>query len=448
VSIVELSRAFNRPAVTLSAVAIAFALGWMSPPLLQYLRPIGDFYVSLLQMCVLPFLLATIPLAVRSAMTSGTVGSIIRLSTIFGAIALVVVAVTAFIVPITVFYWFGIDEDALARIGLFIGGSADRIDIEFSLEPARRAVAPATQTGILSIVPTNIFASLASNDSMRVMVFAAIFGIAMVTTERQSGTSIFGALQYIQAVCILIFDWFALLVPVGIVALIAPQVASIGPELFTVVAMLACALLATSALVLIGSFLIVIARLRLPARVVCANMLKPTMLAASTCNALVCIPLALSTMRDDLKVAKESCELWIPIGFATLRFGTVMFFITVTLFMGTLTGRTFDVTDWLWIALLSTAASFATLGASGLAALTPLATVLRPFGLSYEVAVPLMIIVEPVANMLRTMVNVVVNCTIPALAGGLTGGPKAPGRPPSRDDAVASAYPSNIEVMR
>jgi len=246
----------------------------------------------------------------------------------------------------------------------------------------------------------------------------------------------------------LIFDWFALLVPVGIVALIAPQVASIGPELFTVVAMLACALLATSALVLIGSFLSVIARLRLPVRVVCANMLKPTMLAASTCNALVCIPLALSTMRDDLKVAKESCELWIPIGFATLRFGTVMFFITVTLFMGTLTGRTFDVTDWLWIALLSTAASFATLGASGLAALTPLATVLRPFGLSYEVAVPLMIIVEPVANMLRTMVNVVVNCTIPALAGGLTGGPKAPGRPPSRDDAVASAYPSNIEVMR
>jgi Na+/H+-dicarboxylate symporter len=308
-------------------------------------------------------------------------------------------------------------------------------------------VAPATQTGILSIVPTNIFASLASNDSMRVMVFAAIFGIAMVTTERQSGTSIFGALQYLPAVCILIFDWFALLVPVGIVALIAPQVASIGPELFTVVAMLACALLATSTLVLIGSFLIVIARLRLPARVVCANMLKPTMLAASTCNALVCIPLALSTMRDDLKVAKESCELWIPIGFATLRFGTVMFFITVTLFMGTLTGRTFDVTDWLWIALLSTAASFATLGASGLAALTPLATVLRPFGLSYEVAVPLMIIVEPVANMLRTMVNVVVNCTIPALAGGLSGGPKAPGRPPSRDDALASAYPSNIEGM-
>ena len=67
------------------------------------------------------------------------------------------------------------------------------------------------------------------------------------------------------------------------------------------------------------------------------------------------------------------------------------------------------------MALLSTAASFVTLGVTGLAA------VLRPFGLSYELAVPLMIIIDPIANMLRVMVNVAVNCTIPALAGGRAG---------------------------
>jgi Na+/H+-dicarboxylate symporter len=44
--------------------------------------------------------------------------------------------------------------------------------------------------------------------------------------------------------------------------------------------------------------------------------------------------------------------------------------------------------------------------------------VLRPFGLSYEVAVPLMIIIDPLADMLRTMLNVAINCMIPTLAGG------------------------------
>ena len=66
----------------------------------------------------------------------------------------------------------------------------------------------------------------------------------------------------------------------------------------------------------------------------------------------------------------------------------------------------------------SVGASFATVGISGIPALTPLAIVLRPFGLSYEVAVPLMIIIDPLGDMVRTMLNVGINCVIPTLAGG------------------------------
>jgi Na+/H+-dicarboxylate symporter len=115
-------------------------------------------------------------------------------------------------------------------------------------------------------------------------------------------------------------------------------------------------------------------------------------------------------------VARAPCELFIPVGFATLRFGTILYFIIATLFMGTLLGRDFSVLDLLLVAVLSTLASFATLGVTGLAALIPLAAVLRPFGLSYELAVPMMVIIDPLANMVRVMVNIAVNCTIPALA--------------------------------
>jgi Na+/H+-dicarboxylate symporter len=62
-----LSQSINRPAVTLAAIVIALVLGAMRLPILEYLRPLGDFYIALLKICVLPFLLSTIPLAVRSA---------------------------------------------------------------------------------------------------------------------------------------------------------------------------------------------------------------------------------------------------------------------------------------------------------------------------------------------------------------------------------------------
>jgi Na+/H+-dicarboxylate symporter len=271
----------------------------MRAPILQYLRPLGDFYVALLQMCVLPFLLTTIPLAVRSAMVSGTAAHVAR--------------------------WL-------------------------------------------------LFWALA--------------------------------------------DCFSLLVPIGIVALIAPQIALMGPEIYAVLAMFSYAFVGVCLVVLLGALVVLSVALRVSPRSVFASMLKPMMLGASTRNTLVCVPLAIEVMKSELGAASAPCELFIPVGFATLRFGTILYFVIATLFMGTLLGRSFGASDLLLVAVLSTAASFATLGVSGLAALAPLAAVLRPFGLSYELAVPMMIIIDPIANMVRVMVNIAVNCTIPALAGG------------------------------
>ena len=67
-------------------------------------------------------------------------------------------------------------------------------------------------------------------------------------------------------------------------------------------------------------------------------LLKPMMLGASTCNTLICIPIALETLKDELKVKREPCDLFIPIGFATIRFGTMLYFAIATLFLGTLFG--------------------------------------------------------------------------------------------------------------
>ena len=101
-----------------------------------------------------------------------------------------------------------------------------------------------------------------------------------------------------------------------------------------------------------------------------------------------------------------------------MRFGTIALFATATLFVGYLLGRSFSAPEMVLVAAFSILASFATLGASGLAALAPMAVVLRPFGLSYELALPLMVIVDPISNMVRTMINVALNCQIPALAAG------------------------------
>lgn len=418
-SLKAISQSVNRPAITFAAIAIALTLGAMQLPFLQYLRPIGDFYVALLKICVLPFLLSTIPLAVRSAMISGSAAGTVRSLIVWVVIAMAAVALTTSALASFIFHYASVDERTIVNIGALIGQSADGVDVEFAINPDR---APANsgnaEPGIFSVIPTNIFAALSSNDSVRVLIFAVIFGIGMVMTERQSGHSIFGALRHVQAVCITIFDWFSLLVPLGIVALIAPQVALLGRDAFTVLTLFAYAFLAASVLLLSSAILLSALRLRTSPTVVFVALLKPMMLGASTRNTLICIPLALEALKDDLKIKQDICDLYVPIGFAAIRFGTVLYFIVATLFIGTLMGRPFGVIDLGLVAAFSVAASFATLGLNGLAALAPLAVVMRPFGLSYEVALPLMIIIDPLAELVRVMLNVVINCTVAVLATG------------------------------
>jgi Na+/H+-dicarboxylate symporter len=130
----------------------------------------------------------------------------------------------------------------------------------------------------------------------------------------------------------------------------------------------------------------------------------------------VCAPVALETLKDDLRVPREPCDLFIPIAFAVVRFGNFVHFIAATLFIGYIVGRTFSGFDLVLVAALSFVASFATIGVAGVAGLAPIAAVLRPFGLSYELALPLMVIIDPIAGMIRGMLNVALGMPIPVLA--------------------------------
>jgi proton glutamate symport protein len=414
-----LSQRINRPSITLTAVIIAVALGAARLPFLEYFRAVGDFYVALLKICVLPFLLATIPLAVRSAMASGSGAGAVRSIVFWLILTLVVVGTASVFITSVIFHYATIDDRTMSHIGALLGQSSGGVDVEFAIDP-RRASASATNadSGIFSLVPTNIFAALSANDSLRVLSFALVFGVGMVVTERQFGHSIFGALRHVQAVCMTIFDWFNVLMPFGIIALIAPQIALLGPDVLTVLTLFASAFVATGCVLVVAAIVLSAISLRASFGAVFSALLKPMMLGASTRNTLICIPIALEALKEDLSVKQETCDLFIPIGFAALRFGTVLYFIVATFFIGTLEGRSFSPADLAMIATLSTVASFATLGLNGIAALSPLALVLRPFGLSYEIAVPLMIVIDPIAELLRVTINVAVNCMVAAVAGG------------------------------
>jgi proton glutamate symport protein len=415
------SRYLNKPQVTLAAVAIAIALGLSRLPMVETLRPIGETYLALLQMSVLPFLLAAIPLAIRSAIGQGAARRILIGFAIWLFVFTALIAAIGILVSVLVFGLYPIGAHTIASVGGLVGDASGQVDIEYIMDLATASSATEQlirTNGLAELVPANIFAALSGNQITGVLVFTGIFGVSMAVTERRTGNSFFSELKHLHDVCLLIFEWLNLFVPVAIVALIAPQIAQLGSDVLLVLAQFLL-LFAACSFLLIGVSIVLIAwAVKAPLGRTFSEMMKPLTLVAATRNSIACIPLGIEVMTKDLHASRAGCELFIPLGFTIFRFGYILHFAATTIFIGALLSRDFSMSEMLLIGVLSTLASFGTIGLNGPAGLAALAAVLRPFALSFELALPILIIVDPIIGMLRASVTVAVTCAIAALSCG------------------------------
>jgi Na+/H+-dicarboxylate symporter len=195
----------NKPLFTLGFVVLAILIGFSGSPAVEYLRPVGDLYLALLQMLVLPFLITTIPLAIRSAMTAGNVRDVVFKLIIWTVVATVVCSAISLVVGTQLFNFIKLDQSELTRIGDFLGVSnVDKADIVVFIDGFKEVVNQGP-SGLISLIPQNVFQDLAANDSNKILVFFAIFGIALVMSERANEHSLFGSIRHVQRVCLVIF---------------------------------------------------------------------------------------------------------------------------------------------------------------------------------------------------------------------------------------------------
>jgi Na+/H+-dicarboxylate symporter len=416
-----ISRFQSKPLVTLTAVLIAIALGLSKEPFVESLRPIGETYLALLQMSVLPFLMAAIPLAMRSAIAQGAAGRMLGRVIFWLIVSTVVVAAVGIVLSVVYFAIYPVDSKTIAAVGGLVGDTSGQIDLEFIMDLPRSIVTVTNaihSNGIADLVPSNIFAALSGNQITSVLIFTGIFGLSMAVSERRTGNSFFSELKHLHDVCLLIFEWLNLFVPVGIIAMIAPQVAQLGSDVLYILGQFLLLFAAGSVVLIILSVILIAMAIRQPLFLTFSAMMKPLTLVAATRNAIACTPLAVDVMANELKVSRAGCELFIPLGFTILRFGFVLHFAAATIFIGALVGRSFTIYEMLLIGFLSTVASFGTIGLNGPAGLASLAGVLRPFALSFELALPILIVLDSIIGMFRAAVTVAVTCAIAALAGG------------------------------
>lgn len=374
-----------------AGIAVGALIGWVADPaqgiagfLVQTLfASVGDVFVKLLQMMVVPLVLTSL---VCGVMSLGDARSMGRLGLKTIALYLVTTAV-ALVIALT-----------LART--LAPGAGFVLDAEVEFE----SQAPPTLAGVLvNMFPANPIQALAEGQMLQIIVFALLLGFA-ISHSGAAGERVGRAFQDVNDVVMRMVLIVVAAAPVGVFALIAETFATQGLDVLrplagyfgTVVLCLAVhlALTYTSLVKLAG----------LSAWKFLSKMRAAMTFAFSTSSSNATIPVTLSTVEKRLGVDNRIAAFTVPLGATINMDGTAIMQGVATVFIANVYGVDLSLGDFLAVILTATLASIGTAGVPS-AGLIMLAMVLTQVGLPVE-GVGLILGVDRLLDMMRTAVNV------------------------------------------
>ena len=401
------------PITILLSIVLGVALGMRMPELSLSLEGVGGIYLSLLKVTVLPFLFATILVGVVSLLQKEGAATLIKRILVgflcsmllAGAIGVGSVALTS----------QDMTAEKTANLGALVNNrESGTTDLELTMRepmPQPEEISPFTVFG--KFIPENIFASLNTGESLKVVMFCLIFGVALGSVPGKGLTIITDALKAVQTASISIFKFLNYFLPFALVAMISSQVAKVGVGIFSVMldfitqqalGGLVLMLIATGVLWLRsgGSLWSVLGAVR-----------ETVIVAISSRSSLACIPYAQEALCR-LRFERSGVELLVPLSFTVNRVGSITYYAIATLFIANIYGISLDLAGYCVIVLGSILAGLASAGTTGVLTVATVAIVCDLLRLPHEAVIVLLIAVDPVMDMIRTASHVYGNVAVTA----------------------------------
>jgi Na+/H+-dicarboxylate symporter len=423
--------------VVAGSILAGIAMGKLAPGPAADLAVIGDLYLDLLKMVVLPFMVAAVIFSLRRLLADGHSAAILpRLVLAFFGTFLAV-ALVSLVTGILLGPGRALAPDTLLAMGRLAG--TDNFSHDTIVLSAEAAARPAQGLGeiVLGLIPSNIFGALTRGETLKVLAFSLMFGLAVGRTRERAAETFAQALETIYVACQTLTRWFNRALPLVLFAIVASQIARTGVEPLKAMVKFLAALAAASLAVVALSLLV----LRLAGRQGWRQVLRcqrdPLLMAVATRNGAACMPTMITALIDQ-GFARGRVELLVPLGISVLRAGPVLYYVMSTLFIAQLYDVRLAPAQLGVVALGSVLAGIASAGMSGLLVIPLTGMVCGFLNLPFEAAMALFVAINPLCDMLRALTAVSGNSAFAALAAGA----------PAREPRPAPAVPGLEEALK
>jgi Na+/H+-dicarboxylate symporter len=398
------------PWVVIASLSAGFLLGMYMPAVGLKLGFVGDVYVDLLKMIALPFMVSAVIFSLQRLFREGGAGDLMARVAVVFAVFSVGVALLGAVTLLVMKPGENLSPETMQTFGKIVGDDLNSSDTVMSLQGVDAPVKTVSFTEVLvSLVPSNIFAALASGDTLKALVFALLFGFAVGQVPSRVSDGLTQSLETIYHSCQTLMRWLNYPLPVILFCMSAAQMAKTGLGPLQAMAQFVLAFFVASLLALAMATLILCKRSNATLGQTLNALRGPFALALATRSSATCMPIMIESLADRLGFARSRVELMVPLSVSLLRIGPVIYYVAATVFVAQLYGKPLGITELSVVLSASILAGFASAGMTGLLTVSLVGLTCSYLGLPFEAAFILFLAVDPICDMLRTLVLVIGN---------------------------------------
>lgn len=398
------------PWVVLSCLACGVIFGILWPTLAVSLGFIGDIYIDLLKMITLPFMVSAVIFSLQRLFREGGTGKLLgRVAIVFLGFSFFV-AVAGALTLLIMRPGENISTSTMSAFGQIVGGSISANDTVMDLHGIDTPQKTLSFSDVLlSLVPANIFSALAGGETLKVLVFALLFGLAVGQIPARVSDGLTQALESVYQACQKLMQWLSFPLPIVLFCMSAAQLGKTGIEPLQAMSKFVLAFFVVCTLLLLIAVVIIWKRGNVSLSQTFHSLREPFALALATRSSAVCMPSMIESLVERLGFARARVELMVPLTVSLLRIGPVVYYVCATLFIAQLYGRSLSIVEVGIVLLASVLAGFASAGMTGLVTVSLIGMTCSYLGLPFEAAFVLFLAVDPICDMLRTLVLVIGN---------------------------------------
>ncbi len=374
-------------------------VGAIAPDFAKQLKPLGDVFIRMIKMIVVPLIFSSLIMGI-----AGT-GDFKKLGRLGGK------AILWFEIATTLALFIALFAVNIAEPGVGVNLSATSGATDIVNKAASKQMDHVQM--LVNIIPTNIIDAMARGDMLQIIFFSCLFAIAAASMGKE-GKQIVDLSKSITHIMFQVTHYVMYISPIGIFGAIAYTVGAFGLEmlipLLKLVLTLYAALIVFLALILgIASALTKVNLFKL-----FFALKEPTILAFTTAASEAALPIAMEKLKK-VGIPNHIVSFVLPLGYTFNLDGSTLYSALTVVFIAQVYGVPFPIDQQI---LMMITLMLSTKGIAGVpgGSLIVVAATSAAFGLPVE-GLALILGVDRVLDMGRTVCNLLGNCIAAALVG-------------------------------